>query len=57
VKSTRSKFVENVGRVDETTGFNIGVRFAKSLMERPAVGVVEPIARVQGKEFHLRPLW
>jgi len=57
VKSTRSKFVENVGCVDETTGFNIGVRFAKSLMERLAIGVVEPIAWVQGKKFHLRPLW
>jgi hypothetical protein len=57
VKPTRPKFVENVSCVDEATGLNVGIRFAKGLMERPAVGVVQPISRVQGKEFHLRPLW
>ncbi len=40
MESTRPKFVKDVGRVDEATGFNIGIRFAKGLMKRAAVSLV-----------------
>jgi hypothetical protein len=49
------KFAEHVGRVDEVTSFNIGVGVAEGLMQRTTVSVVEPVARVQGLEFHLGP--
>jgi site-specific recombinase XerD len=26
-------------------------------MKRQAISLVEPISRVQGEEFHLRPVW
>jgi hypothetical protein len=52
VASTRSEFLEDVLRIDQSPGGDIGIGVAQRLMKGGTVRVIQPVAGVKRQEFH-----
>ena len=51
MRSTRSEFPQNFVGINESTGSNVSIRVSERLMESGAVGIIQPVAGVERKEF------
>jgi hypothetical protein len=53
VESTRTKLLEDLVGVDETPLSYINIRVPERLMKGRALGIVEPIARIESEQLQL----
>jgi len=47
----RSEFLEYLASIDQPISGHVLVRLAEGLMQRRAIGVIEPVAWIERKEF------